>query len=687
MTEIKENLFTEDEERKLNNIISYINNKSVIKKKYKNKSLIFYIDKEGKIKTKSRNAVFSFNGIGIEYDFSKDYTVFKGEFSKNIYKRGIWSNNKTKEKSLEGTFDKYGRLSGENCIKYYKDGKTIKYKGLFESGEFVKGEYYTENGKLRLKGSLKNNELIKLDQKQYYNITIQKGKYKNYFMYSGTGYLRDNLKDNKTNSKNKIYTLTRDKVNPNIRTLTFFTANNNIGLDRDIQIQIDENNIATLQGEPLTENEINKIKAFFNNIPIEQLMSFDDYLATLYYSTIMNKEEYRDTNILIPDLCKYNYKKGKEVSQTITIINQIPQDKRMGKYIIPCRWLRLRHQINLRIDFDNKICEIVNTGGFIDETVINNLQKELNNQYKGENWVVCENNIITQSTGNCVIASNITATEKTVVEKQVEEYNKKIKQLEEVDKEIKTTKEKYKKQYKEFKKEIKIKKEELNKLKNALNTKEKEYRDSKTEQALQDMEYEELKNKLFNRYKGWNKLKDKYKKDGDEVKLNFLLEKTRKKLKKLEPLNTPEQQKKKQKCKCLQKQIQQALYLLKIQELEKEIKLKEETKIKSGKRADINSLKQKKEKIQKEQHTILQALTNSKGELKVNDTSYNTIKVGYKTQMETIIPTNTEKYEQKRGDFIRCNLLLQQILLKQHTKQFDLELTQKVIQKAYAIRV
>ena len=55
--------------------------------------------------------------------------------------------------------------------------------------------------------------------------------------------------------------------------------------------------------------------------------------------------------------------------------------------------------------------------------------------------------------------------------------------------------------------------------------------------------------------------------------------------------------------------------------------------------------------------------------------------------METIIPTNTEKYEQKRGDFIRCNLLLQQILLKQHTKQFDLELTQKVVQKAYAIRV
>ena len=164
MTEIKENLFTEDKERKLNNIISYINNnKSVIKKKYKNKSLIFYIDKEGKIKTKSRNAVFSFNGIGIEYDFSKDYTVFKEEFSKNIYKSGIWSNNKTKEKSLEGTFDKYGRLSGENCIKYYKDGKTIKYKGLFESGEFVKGEYYTENGKLRLKGSLKNNELIKLD--------------------------------------------------------------------------------------------------------------------------------------------------------------------------------------------------------------------------------------------------------------------------------------------------------------------------------------------------------------------------------------------------------------------------------------------------------------------------------------------------------------------------------------------
>ena len=164
--------------------------------------------------------------------------------------------------------------------------------------------------------------------KHYRNITIQHGEFEDSYLYSGSAYLREDptgksieqLNNEQINPNNKIYTLTRDETNSNIRILTFHTKHPKIGLDRNIQIQIDENNIAILRGEPLTEDETDKIKAFFNSIPIEQLQYFDDYLAILYYATIMNKKKYRDTNILIADLCKYDYKKGEEVDQSIDIM-------------------------------------------------------------------------------------------------------------------------------------------------------------------------------------------------------------------------------------------------------------------------------------------------------------------------------------------------------------------------------
>ena len=346
-------------------------------------------------------------------------------------------NSKIKKKKLiEGQGECYNNpryimqlLSCKEMVSSDNNIYTLKY---LNNQLLIKDKINLENG---------------LQNTIFYNTlhTIQQGKFKDGYLYSGSAHLRRDPEDKsmkQINLDNKIYTLNRDEDN-NTRTLTFYGKAIDLEDGVELQMTIDKNNIATLQGEPLTENKTDKIKAFFNNIPVKQLSDFDDYLATLYYTTIMNKEEYKDTNILIPDLCKYNYKEGEEVDQTIAIINQIPQDKRKGKYIVPCNWLRLGHQVNLRIDFDNKICEIVNTGGyaFIDETVINNLQQELREQFEGEEWVVYENNIMRQSTGNCVIASNITATEKTVVEKQVEEYNKKIKQLEEVNKEIENIKE------------------------------------------------------------------------------------------------------------------------------------------------------------------------------------------------------------------------------------------------------
>ena len=174
----------------------------------------------------------------------------------------------------------------------------------------------------------------------------------------------------------------------------------------------------------------------FNNIPIEQLYGFDEYLATLYYTTIMNKEEYKDINILMPDLCEYNHKTNKDVEQTIHLINKIPQEKRNGKYIVPCIWLENAHQVNLIIDFDNKIFEIINTGANVDHNVIDGLQQELRSYFKENNWVVYENNMVQQSNGNCVIASNIVATEKVMLEEQVKEYNEKLNRITNIDKQL-----------------------------------------------------------------------------------------------------------------------------------------------------------------------------------------------------------------------------------------------------------
>ena len=67
-----------------------------------------------------------------------------------------------------------------------------------------------------------------------------------------------------------------------------------------------------------------------NNIPKEQLKGFDDCLSYLFYFKLIEE----NTNILIPDLCEYYFKTSKEVEQTLNLINQIPQEKRKGKYTI-----------------------------------------------------------------------------------------------------------------------------------------------------------------------------------------------------------------------------------------------------------------------------------------------------------------------------------------------------------------
>ena len=417
MEKILQQSFTEEQQKESQIIKQYINNnKNYLQTHYIKQQPIFYYNTETSKVNMHDNLfnsnynsiydflvklIFGFSGYGIKYCYidADNYFICEGNFQNS-------------------------KLNGFGIIYY--DNKNKYQEGIFKDNEFINGIYYNTNQLKILQGTFKKDKLNGKNCKRFYPITIQHGEFKDNYLYSGFGYLREDptskttkeLNTEQINQDKKIYNLERNKENPNIKTLIFYGKT--IGLDRDIVINIDKNNIATLQDEPLTKEEIDKIKKFFKSISIKQLDTFDDYLAMLYYCIIMDSEKYKDLNILIPDMYKYE-----EIIQTIKIINQIPQEKRKGKYVVPCGWLIKDHQVNLIIDFDNNIFEIINTGEFVNQEVIDELQQELRNNFKGENWIVCENNITRQSTGNCVIASNIVATEKVMLEQKIQEHNKK----------------------------------------------------------------------------------------------------------------------------------------------------------------------------------------------------------------------------------------------------------------------
>lgn len=234
---------------------------------------------------------------------------------------------------------------------------------------------------------------------------------------------------------------TKQQKQQQIKTLRFNTTNSLIGLDRKLKIQKDNNGIITLQGQPLESYERQKIKDYFKYSNEKEINKNPKEFAMLYYATIMNKKQYPDINILVPD-DNIKYKKGKEVDKTIEVINKIPKSQRSGKFIIYCDWLKNGEMVNLVIDFKNKSFEIINTNTCIDQDIINNLQKKLRKKLKNSNWKVFESNIVETKTNNA-IASTIVTTERAVLRQQMKQNtinNKKLKQqikkLEQEQKEI-----------------------------------------------------------------------------------------------------------------------------------------------------------------------------------------------------------------------------------------------------------
>ena len=184
-------------------------------------------------------------------------------------KNGVFKRGKCYRKDgtllTEGDFilneQGYIVLNGENCIEYYKDGKTKKNIGTFKNGVFEQGKYYREDGTLWLEGTFTKNKDGYIvshgdDYKDYYPITIRQGQFKDNWLYSGSAYLRDNptgksieeINNEQINSDNKIYTLEREKENPDKRIITFYGKV--IGLEDDIKLQmtIDKDNIVRSDG-------------------------------------------------------------------------------------------------------------------------------------------------------------------------------------------------------------------------------------------------------------------------------------------------------------------------------------------------------------------------------------------------------------------------------------------------------
>lgn len=193
--------------------------------------------------------------------------ILEGEYDKNKrLKKGIiyYKGNK----SLEGSFkynekEKCYELHGKNCKVYYTDTETLMCEGEFKNDKLNgKGIFYNFDGIKMLKGNFKDGLLNGDNCIKYTFIDIQQGTFKSSYLYSGNTYLKDSIEDEEIKEENKIYMLERDNVDSNIKTLTFYTTHPKIGLNRNIKIHINKNNVATLLGEPLTEDEITKIKNF-----------------------------------------------------------------------------------------------------------------------------------------------------------------------------------------------------------------------------------------------------------------------------------------------------------------------------------------------------------------------------------------------------------------------------------------
>ena len=232
----------------------------------KNKYSIYYVDKEKPsepqpVSIEDENDIQTNEGIVLSFNkkklFSGDTlylnTIYNGKFNQNNGFTGYvnsFHNN--------GNISYCSNLKNNNldgyCIAHRNDG-TILFSGVFKNSCF--------DGK---------------DNKEYNPLTIQYGKFKNSCLYSGSVYLREDLTGKtveelnaeQINPDKKIYTLERDKENPDIRTITYYGRA--IGLEEDIELQmtINENNIVTslnifkneeqLKDEKEIENITNKIK-------------------------------------------------------------------------------------------------------------------------------------------------------------------------------------------------------------------------------------------------------------------------------------------------------------------------------------------------------------------------------------------------------------------------------------------
>ena len=267
MTELKEQqrfLFTQAEQEKLNKIKQYIEDNKQFIKTTTGKTLVFYYDEEScEIKIRKDT---KFTGVAVIYDF-------------NDVKEGNFENEKLSE---------YNVLCDKSEIKIFE--------GVFQNYLPQKGTFYDENGKKIKEGWFENYALNGL-AKRYCSTTIQTGIFKDDYLYFGSSYFK-NDNENKTivgynieeiDENEIIYTLTRDETNSKQRILTFYTKHPKIGLDRNIQIHIDENNIATLQttdGETTTIQEFETyVNSFLNqyNTEIERII-----MNELLYQNLIN---------------------------------------------------------------------------------------------------------------------------------------------------------------------------------------------------------------------------------------------------------------------------------------------------------------------------------------------------------------------------------------------------------------
>ena len=187
-------------------------------------TILYFDQKQEKIKYKGRLVDDKYAGLGILYNENGEGIKYNGYFSNNEY-NGFGNEYINNKLNYEGYFEN-GKKHGKGLL-YYNNNEKIYFNGIFDMDNYIEGVLYDPDGNKIYEGIFKNNrpkegKNIKLynlnGELEYkgdlldslfhgYGILYEKGKYEENRIFSEYKYLKyeGEFKENDYNGFGKLY--------------------------------------------------------------------------------------------------------------------------------------------------------------------------------------------------------------------------------------------------------------------------------------------------------------------------------------------------------------------------------------------------------------------------------------------------------------------------------------------------